>query len=125
MLDWRKGWNDFAHDVINVSVKDDLVERLAIGKETYGPDFVGNPLEHLWEECCDALIYASAARVERDAHMDLLKQALNCIRDLREYLPKPMTIMEMARLRPEEQSLRNDADKTINALELAVGGTEG
>ena len=124
MLDWRKGWNDFAHDVINVSVKDDLAERLAIGKETYGPDFVGNPLEHLWEECCDALIYASAARVERDAHMDLLKQTLNCIRDLREYLPDPKSIMELQRLHSKERTMRDDVNKTINALEKVINGTE-
>ena len=51
-------------------------EREELGIKTYGPEFVGDPLEQLGEELADALFYSYAARRRQDTAAILLQEAI-------------------------------------------------
>ena len=64
-MNWRTGWNIVAGTIVPRYAAQEIDSRLRVGRETYGTDFVGDPIQHLRGECYDVLLYAHAVSEER------------------------------------------------------------
>ena len=76
---WRKHANYVGHlnfKKFTADVARDMQRRRQFGIQKYGPEFVGDPLEHLYEELLDALFYVYMSKRKMDQYS--IQEMMDC-----------------------------------------------